>query len=207
MKIYNYISALLIAGIASFSSCSQEDLNVNETGSSNGFRISVTDGGFIDTTPGTRTVENGYTTTFSEGDAIGVFGVDAGGIVTDINNRKFTMKNGSWEIEGTPIEYKGADFKDMDFYAYYPYNADVIFNVGQEDPFAQYVDSWVLGNNQSNEEYTKYDLMTSSGSAVVDNRFKGEINFKMMHRMALTVLKMPKLVYDFANTDVTLDDY
>ena len=44
MKIYNYISALLIAGIASFSSCSQEDLNVNETGSSNGFRISVTDG-------------------------------------------------------------------------------------------------------------------------------------------------------------------
>ena len=25
--------------------------------------------------------------------------------------------------------------------------------------------------------------------------------------MALTVLKMPKLVYDFANTDVTLDDY
>ncbi len=73
----------------------------------------------------------------------------------------------------------------MDFYAYYPYNADVIFNVGQEDPFAQYVDSWVLGNNQSNEEYTKYDLMTSSGSAVVDNRFKGEINFKMMHRMAL----------------------
>lgn len=207
MKIYNYISALLIAGIASFSSCSQEDLNVNETGSSNGFRISVTDGGFIDTTPGTRTVENGYTTTFSEGDAIGVFGVDAGGIVTDINNRKFTMKNGSWEIEGTPIEYKGADFKDMDFYAYYPYDADVIFNVGQEDPFAQYVDSWVLGNNQSNEEYTKYDLMTSSGSAVVDNRFKGEINFKMMHRMALTVLKMPKLVYDFANTDVTLDDY
>ena len=125
MKIYNYISALLIAGIASFSSCSQEDLNVNETGSSNGFRISVTDGGFIDTTPGTRTIENGYTTTFSEGDVIGVFGVDAGGIVTDINNRKFTMKNGSWEIEGTPIEYKGADFKDMDFYAYYPYDVTI----------------------------------------------------------------------------------
>lgn len=29
----------------------------------------------------------------------------------------------------------------------------------------------------------------------------------MEHRMALVVLKMPKLVYDFANTDVTLDDY
>ncbi|WP_294553484.1 fimbrillin family protein [uncultured Bacteroides sp.] len=210
MKLYNYISALLIAGIASFSSCSQEEnLNgVNGIDSSNSIKISVSDGGFFDTTPGTRATENGYTTEFADGDAIGIFGVDASGVVADINNRKYTMKNGNWEVEGNPVEYKGEEFKRMTFYAYYPYSVNVKFDATHaEDPFAEYVKEWTLNNNQGGKEYTKYDLMTSSSAAVVDNRFKGEIKFEMQHRMALVVLKMPKLVYDFVNTDVTLDDY
>ena len=81
------------------------------------------------------------------------------------------------------------------------------FNVTEGDPFAEYISEWTLGNDQSGEKYTKYDLMTSSSSAVVDNRFKGEINFKMQHCMALAVLKMPNLVYNFVNSDVTIDDY
>lgn len=210
MKIYSYISALLIAGIASFSSCSQEeDLNMNGTDASNSFQISVMDGGFMDTTPGTRATENGYTTEFADGDEIGVFGVTANKeIVSDINNRKFTMKNGAWTLDDGKgvIEYKGAEFGNMKFYAYYPYNTDVKFNANQEDPFAEYVSDWTLNDDQS-QEYTKYDLMTSSNSAVVDKNFKGEIKFTMAHRMALTVVKMPKLVYNFVNDDVTLDDY
>lgn len=208
MKIYSYISALLIAGIASFSSCSQEDMNESETGLSNGLQISVSDGGYLDTTPGTRAIEKGYTTEFTEGDEIGIFGVDANGIVENINNRKCTMTaGGNWEIAGEQIKYNGADFKEMKFYAYYPYNANVKFNVEEDDPFAEYISEWTLDNDQSGEKYTKYDLMTSSSGAVVDNHFKGEINFTMQHCMALAVLKMPKLVYNFVNSDVTLDDY
>lgn len=210
MKIYSYISALLIAGIASFSSCSQEeDLNgVNGAGSSNGLQISVSDGGYVDAASHTRAIENGYTTEFAEGDEIGIFAVDnSKNIVSDINNRKCTMKNGSWVIDGKSIEYKGGEFEQMTFYAYYPYNADVKFNKDQDEPFAEYIESWTLNNNQGGKEYTKYDLMVSSSGAVVDNRFKGEINFTMQHCMALVVVKMPKLVYDFVNADVTLDDY
>ena len=46
MKIYSYISALLIAGIASFSSCSQEEAvkEMNGDNSSSGLQISVSDG-------------------------------------------------------------------------------------------------------------------------------------------------------------------
>ena len=46
MKIYSYISALLIAGIASFSSCSQEEdvKEMNGDNSSSGLQISVSDG-------------------------------------------------------------------------------------------------------------------------------------------------------------------
>lgn len=210
MKLYNYISALLIAGIASFSSCSQEDdLNeVNGVNSSNSFQITVSDGGFLDTTPGTRAVENEYTTEFVDGDAIGVFAVDEKkNIVSDINNRKFTMNNGTWTLEGPIIEYKGAEFKTMKFYAYYPYNENVVFEPSEDDPFETYVNAWEVEKNQSGEEYTKYDLMTSSSAAVADNHFKGEIEFEMQHRMALVVLKMPKLVYNFINQEVTLDDY
>lgn len=210
MKLYNYISALLIAGIASFSSCSQEnDLNeVNGVNSSNGFQITVSDGGFLDITPGTRAVENGYTTEFADGDAIGVFAVDENkNIVSNINNRKFTMNNGTWTLDGQIIEYKGAEFETMKFYAYYPYNENVVFEPSKDDPFETYVNAWEVEKNQSGEEYTKYDLMTSSSAVVVDNRFKGEIEFEMQHRMALVVLKMPKLVYNFVNSDVTLDDY
>lgn len=209
MKIHSYISALLIAGIASFSSCSQEeDLNGGETNLSNGLQISVSDGGYLDTTPGTRAIEKGYTTEFTEGDEIGIFGVDANGIVENINNRKCTMTaGGNWEIAGEKIKYNGSDFKKMKFYAYYPYNANVKFNAEVDEPFAEYISEWTLGNDQSGEKYTKYDLMTSASGAVVDNRFKGEINFTMQHCMALAVLKMPKLVYNFVNSDVTLDDY
>lgn len=207
MKLYNYISALLIAGIASFSSCSQED-DFNEVNSSNGFQITVSDGGFLDITPGTRAVENGYTTEFADGDAIGVFAVDENkNIVSDINNRKFTMNNGTWTLDGQIIEYKGEEFKTMKFYAYYPYNENVVFEPSKDDPFETYVNAWEVEKNQSGEEYTKYDLMTSSSAAVADNHFKGEIKFTMQHCMALVVLKMPKLVYNFVNSDVTLDDY
>lgn len=205
MKIYSYISALLIAGIASFSSCSQEEdvKEMNGDNSSSGLQISVSDGGYFDTTPGTRAIEKGYATEFTEGDEIGIFGVDANGIVENINNRKCMMTaDGNWKIDGEQIKYNGAEFKQMKFYAYYPYDVNVKFNVTEGDPFAEYISEWTLGNDQSGEKYTKYDLMTSSSSAVVDNRFKGEINFKMQHCMALAVLKMPNLVYNFINSDV-----
>ena len=210
MKIYSYISALLIAGIASFSSCSQEEdvKEMNGDNSSSGLQIRVSDGGYFDTTPGTRAIEKGYATEFTEGDEIGIFGVDANGIVENINNRKCMMTaDGNWKIDGEQIKYNGAEFKQMKFYAYYPYDVNVKFNVTEGDPFAEYISEWTLGNDQSGEKYTKYDLMTSSSSAVVDNRFKGEINFKMQHCMALAVLKMPNLVYNFINSDVTIDDY
>lgn len=207
MKLYNYILALLIATIASFSSCSQED-DLNEVNSFNGFQITVSDGGFHDITPGTRAVENGYTTEFADGDAIGVFAVDkSNNIVSDINNRKFTMENGTWKLDGKIIEYNGAEFETMTFYAYYPYNENVKFDTSKEDPFEDYVKEWKIEGNQSGEEYTKYDLMTSSSAVVADNHFKGEIKFTMQHCMALVVLKMPKLVYNFVNPEVTLDDY
>ena len=207
MKIYNYISMLFLAGAAVVASCSQNEELTGETPDSlQGFQISVSDEGFMDESGKTRATENGYTTRFSNGDAIGIFAVRGETVVEDIKNRKFTLTDGYWELTdgGDPIEYKGSQFQRMTFYAYYPYNANVTFDPTKVDPFETYVNNWKIGDEQNEGNYTQYDLMTSTGS-VQGDRLKGQIAFTMQHRMALAVVKMPNLTYRFTNGGI--DDY
>ena len=99
MKIYNYISMLFLAGAAIVASCSQnEELTGEMPDSLQGFQISVSDEGFMDESGKTRATENGYTTRFSNGDAIGIFAVRGETVVEDIKNRKFTLTDGYWEL-------------------------------------------------------------------------------------------------------------
>lgn len=212
MKYYNYISILLFVSFSALTSCTQDDNMDNEASSTQNFQISVSDTGFeSDNT--TRATENNYSTIFVNGDAIGIFAVRNGAIVSNINNIKCTMQDGAWEME-TNIEYKESEFKKMSFYAYYPYNdtfnSDTDFDASKTltdgDPFEGYVANWKVDAEQDEANYTKYDLMTSVGKAS-GQRLKGEVSFVMQHRMALAVLQMPDVVYDFTNTDVTIDDY
>lgn len=207
MKVYNYISMLFLAGAAIVASCSQNEESGENQDSMQGFQISVSDEGFVDIESGkTRATESGYTTRFSNGDAIGIFAVRGETIVDDIKNRKFTLTDGYWELSdnGDPIEYKGSQFQRMTFYAYYPYNENVTFDPTNADPFENYVNNWKIGEEQGDGSYTQYDLMTSTGS-VQGDRLKGQIAFTMQHRMALALVKMPKLTYSFTNGGI--DDY
>lgn len=208
MKVYNYISMLLLAGIALFASCSQdEEIGGENMDSMQGFQINVFDEGYqsIDANK-TRATESDYSTKFAEGDAIGIFAVKGETVVDEINNRKFTMQDGVWTLDddGDPIEYKGSQYQKMSFYAYYPYNKNVTFEPAKVDPFETYVNNWKVGENQGEGEYTKYDLMTSTG-VVEGDRLKGKISFTMKHQMALAVIQMPEIVYSFTNGNI--DDY
>lgn len=206
MKVFNYISAFLLAGAAIVVSCSQNE-EMEGMESSQNFQINVFDGGYqnIDAV-GTRAAEKDYSTEFVTGDAIGVFAVKNGTVVEDINNRRFVMDDGIWELndDGEVISYKANEFERMKFYAYYPYSEDATFDPSKEDPFETYVKNWKIGNDQ-NENYTKYDLMTSKGE-VQGDRLKGKIAFTMQHRMALAVIQMPEIVYSFTN-EPAIDDY
>lgn len=209
MKVYNYISMLLL-GVVSLASCSQDDgIEGENMGTLQGFQISVSEDGFqAVNASGTRATENNYTTRFSEGDMIGIFAVKGENIVEDINNRQFTYQDGEWVLTDgeDAIEYKGSEFSKMNFYAYYPYDSKVTFEPANDDPFATYTNNWIVGADQSGDNYTKYDLMTSTGT-VQGDRLKGAIAFTMQHRMAMAVIQMPEKVYTFTNTDVTLEDY
>ena len=211
MKLSAYLSiALLAAGMSATVSCSQENEPDLTASSVQGLTISISDSGYA-TTDGTRAIDQAYKTTFTDGDAIGVFAVRSGKVVEKISNRKFTFKEGNWELEGDPIEYKGTEFKYMKFFAYYPYSEDVKFDAGKwdaatqtGDPFESYVNTWNIQSDQSGDNYTKQDLMTSSSDAEGE-RLQGKVAFTMTHRMSLVVLEMPKLTYDFTNPG--LDDY
>ena len=97
MKVYNYISMLLL-GVVSLASCSQDDgIEGENMGTLQGFQISVSEDGFqAVNAPGTRATENNYTTKFSEGDMIGIFAVKGENIVEDIitANLRIRMGNG-----------------------------------------------------------------------------------------------------------------
>lgn len=213
MKIYSYLSAAFLAGMAVMTSCTKEE-GLGGDVASQGLQITVSAAGF-ENVDGSRTIDNDLTTYFASGDAIGVFAVRGGEIVEGIENRKFTYNGVSWDLEGDAIEYKGTEFSSMKFYGYYPYDADITIGAGQEfdpaksneipegDPFENYVSRWTVGNDQS-ENYSSYDLMTSVSSAEGE-RLQGKVSFTMQHRMALASVKMPTLVWDFTNAGV--DDY
>lgn len=206
MKLYNHISTWAFAGLLAFTGCSQEE-SLEGSSSLQGFQISVTDAGFQNLSEGRATDEN-FKTTFVKGDAIGVYAVENGQVVEGVANRKFTMnEKGEWDLEGNPIEYDSERFKNITFYAYYPYQADeesIQFDAAAEDPFASLVSNWQIAADQGGTKYTQSDLMTSSSKAE-DGRLQGKVSFTMLHEMALAVLKMPNLVYDFTNGG--LDDY
>lgn len=67
--------------------------------------------------PVTRTVTNGSSTTFVEGDAIGI---SSSGLDMDMNNAKYTVGS-QGELTGGVFYYDGDN--KATFYAHYPYTA------------------------------------------------------------------------------------
>ena len=147
MKIYNNLSICALAGLLAFTSCTKED-SMEGSSVAQSFQISVSDMGFQGISDG-RAVDENYKTTFVKGDAIGMYGVENGQLVEGISNRKFTLnEKGVWDLDGNPIEYDSERFKNITFYAYYPYQENVVFNPAAEDPFAEFVSSWEIAADQ-----------------------------------------------------------
>jgi hypothetical protein len=171
MKIYNNLSICALAGLLAFTSCTKEE-SLDNGSTAQTFQISVSDMGFQGISDG-RAIDENFKTTFVKGDAIGMYGVENGQLVEGISNRKFTLnEKGVWDLNGNPIEYDSERFKNITFYAYYPYQENVAFNPAAEDPFAEFVSSWEIAADQGSSKYTKSDLMTSASQAE-DGRLQG----------------------------------
>jgi len=205
MKSYKLIQKALFV-VCSFAvlSCSQEeDYTIpnmpNEAGA---FDISVIDAGIYNNDPKSRAVTDGeYKTTFVEGDQIGLFAVKGEAVLDAVKNIPLTYDGSKWTVAGgTTLPYT-AEQADADYYVYYPYDETLTssFAVLEADPFTTIASNWDLGDDLEADNYTKKDLMTSAATKATGSGQKFSLSFTLTHCMALVVVELPAVTYEFTN--------
>ncbi|WP_337788743.1 fimbrillin family protein [Phocaeicola plebeius] len=145
---------------------------------------------FISSDASSRVSETDYTTTFEEGDAIGVFVVRDGEAL--ISNMKMTLgSDNAWAGEnGAKLYY----YKDADYIAYSPYTEGL--SVTSEKEIITHFTTKLEGTTGQSTlaDYQAADLMTAS--VVAANVTRGQnITFNFAHRMSMIEIKVPIHAY------------
>lgn len=146
---------------------------------------------FVSSDATSRVSETDYTTTFEEGDAIGVFVVRDGEAL--ISNMKMTLgaDGTTWAGEnGAKLYY----YKDADYIAYSPYTEGL--SVTSETEIVDYFTAKLEGTTGQSTlaDYQAADLMTASVAAAEVTRGQN-INFKFAHQMSMIEIKVPIRAY------------
>lgn len=219
---------LLLAGLAAFSACSVDELlpdNTPDGGNASDtypLTITVSDSGYTPASgTATRTAENQYTTTFTAGDAIGVYAIDKNGHIlpaaTNLRLEAVTVAASDAASGGSILTWQTADGKTPlyipggTYYAYYPYQADsymagkvpdtatspLAASTTAADFFKDLTAAWTPSADQSShDKYTAQDLMIAKGSMAEDiPAERRKLSFSMAHQMALVVIDLPKTKY------------
>ncbi|WP_304244046.1 fimbrillin family protein [Phocaeicola plebeius] len=145
---------------------------------------------FVSSDATSRVSETDYTTTFEEGDAIGVFVVRDGEAL--VSNMKMTLgaDGTTWAGEnGAKLYY----YKDADYIAYSPYTEGL--SVTSEAEIITHFTTKLGATGQSTlADYQAADLMTASVAATEVTRGKN-ITFKFAHQMSMIEIKVPIRAY------------
>ena len=179
MKV-NYIVATAMMMVVV--SCT-EQIDI-ETSADAGLQIKVVNDGMFDSEKGgTRATYSGLTTTFENGDSIGIYAVQ--GTTVKHANVKATLNNGTWFLHDF-VKYKD----NYTYYAYFPYQktpSTPDFTQSTLDTkFGGMISGWSVADDQSTTaKFKANDLMLAQGSNTSDN----VITFQMTHKMALAVLQ------------------
>lgn len=146
---------------------------------------------FVSSDATSRVSEADYTTTFEEGDAIGVFVVRDGEAL--VSNMKMTLgaDGTTWAGEnGAKLYY----YKDVDYIAYSPYTEGL--SVTSEEEIITHFTTKLEGatGQASLADYRAADLMTASVKAA-DVKRGQQITFSFAHRMSMIEIKVPIRAY------------
>lgn len=198
MKHKNILKNIHIAlgfMLLSLSSCEHKPLETDEY---TDLRITVRDAGYINADNGSRATDNGFTTTFEEGDKIGIYVVDQEGTVLR-SNVLFTLSGGSnWFTTEEPIRVKEFPVKIV---AYYPYVEDTeledkITSTAEtaSEFFATYINDLNITDQSTEELYRKADVMAYMKSFSTKEDWLGTLELSLEHLMGLAVVKLPETV-------------
>lgn len=207
-------AALFISGSCALGGCTEmtETQDIGGAGGTAPLTIRVTAGGFAaagedNSAPDTRTpTEDGFTTKFNNGDAIGIFAIrgigTAGGTLIDgTNNLKLVYTTAA---DGTPYWAPASGDthvlysydETLTYVAYYPYRDGITINpAGTADEITgALADNTALQpatDQSSPAAYTGSDLMTAVATPAADpaNANKKVLTLAFAHQYALLVLK------------------
>lgn len=186
-------SFLALAMMASFSACTQnEELGTPAPADEDILNVVAYSNNFVSTDAASRITDNGVTTTFTDGDAIGVFIVRDGEAL--VSNMKMTLSGTAWKGDNdAPLYY----YKNADYIAYYPYTANLA--VTTVDEIVEYFTSKISATGQTSlADYRNADLMTAEVKAAEVVRGQN-ITFSFAHKMAMLEVKAP--VRSYTTTD------
>lgn len=206
---------LLGSMMAVLCSCQEDDLAPQAGSDPQGeLQITVTDGGYTGNAATysngtwseqlqTRATENGYKTTFAEGDQVGLYAVKSNALKA--TNVCLTLTSSVWTPpNGTKLP------ADADrYFVYYPYQSSVSgaavpTATTADDFFANVITAWTPATDQSGTNYTKQDLMVGSGTlGSTPENGKYPLTVTLAHKMGLVVIKLPDGVTSITFTGFT----
>lgn len=167
--------------------------------------------------PTPRAATNGYKTGFTEGDAVGLY-IVRDGVVTAANVKLTAVAITGGDTSDTSganltwtTDEELSHFSGNSYYLYYPWQSSPqgapasgasVESIRDTEFFADMITSWQPATDQSDYAagYSASDLMTAAGK-ITSRQTDGRqiVGFAMEHRMALTVVELPKTIYKFTN--------
>lgn len=177
-------SIMALAMVASFSACTQDELGTEATTGEDALNVIAYSNDFVSSDVESRVTNTEYTTSFDEGDAIGIFVVRDGQAL--VSNMKMTLgSENAWIGENnSPLYY----YKDADYIAYYPYTEGL--KATSESDIVKTFTEKLTADQGTAEAYRNADLMSVTVPAESVER-GGNISFNMAHKMSMIELKIP----------------
>ena len=175
-------------------SCTDYMEDYTPTNDETSVKIQVVDQKIMDYDAITRTAYSGITTSFENGDTIGIYAVQ--GTTVKYANIKATYYNGEWTPESF-IKFS----RNYTYYAYFPYrrspSAPDFTQATVDTKFATLISGWSIAADQSSDAAFKAsDLMLAQGT----NPSENVISFQMNHKMSMAILEMENCTMSYSTT-------
>lgn len=197
------LSSMWMAG------CNQEQILDSSFSQGDGVALSVTatSAGFTDTGNLSRVTDNGTSTTFENGDKMGLYVVGADKVI--LKNIPLTYSEGKWTADRNIYYYEGADYV-----AYFPYNEslETASSASEGETLTATVEAGIKAAgdevlksavNQDQNTYHKADLMMAKvASAAISGQ---SLDFALEHQYALVEFALPVYKFKYLKANSTSD--
>lgn len=186
------LSYFAIAAAGMLTACNQENVSSDMANSGNVLSISVSQNDFSPVDAESRAVTDltDRTTTFENGDKLGLYVVSNADGSYHYENVPFTYNGESWASASTIYYYKNSDY-----IVYYPYVEDLQLTVGEtgvsgaiKTVFESKADFYT---QNTADAYEAVDLMM----AEVENPSDANVDFKLAHKFSMIEISVPVRKY------------